>query len=338
MSVLFTRRSVATTLLAAAAGMQFSPIWAATGKKIAVMPKTLINDVFQVSIVEAAEKAAKSLGIQTERYASSSDVAIQDQINTIEALVARDEFGAIILAATDSRGLTNVLRKAKDAGLFVILVDSGVQGDNYVTVIQTDNIAAAKAGADYAAKLIGEKGKVAMLEGEPGGETAAQRTQGFHEGIAKYPGVQLVTSIGGHWTLPGGVEATEAVLAGHKDLDLIFTASDMMGVGARQVLDRAAKKAEGAGDKEQADRFNKVKIVGFDGVAEAVQEIWAGKFSGTVAQRPDIMGQKAVEIAAALMSGQKKPGDFPKRIDSGMVLVTPANVDEYAQTLGVKKA
>ncbi len=338
--VLFTRRSVGATLLvtAVATAIKVGPVWAAAGRKIAVMPKTLINDVFQVSIAEAAEKAAKALGIETERFASSSDVAIQDQINTIEALIARGEFGAIVLAATDSRGLTNVLRKTQEAGIFVVLVDSGVQGDNYVTVIQTDNIAAAKAGADYAAKLIGGKGKVAMLEGEPGGETAAQRTQGFHEGIARYPDIQLVTSIGGHWTLPGGVEATEAIIAGHKDLDLVFTASDMMGVGARQVLERATKKAESAGDQAQADRFSKVKIVGFDGVAEAVKEIWAGKFSGTVAQRPDIMGQKAVEIAAALMKGEKKPADIPKHIDSGMVLVTPENVDQYAQTLGVKKA
>ena len=204
-------------------------------------------------------------------------------------------------------------------------------------MIQTDNVAAAKAGADYSAKLIGDKGKVAMLEGEPGGETAAQRTKGFHEGIAARPGIQLVSSIGGHWTLPGGVEATEAIIAGHKDLDLIFAASDMMGVGARQVLDRAAKKAENDGDKAQADRFNAVKIVGFDGVAEAVKEIWAGKFSGTVAQRPDIMGQQAVEIAASLMRGEKKPAAIPKHIDSGMILVTPQNVDQYAELIGVKK-
>ena len=49
------------------------------------------------------------------------------------------------------------------------------------------------------------------------------------------------------------------------------------------------------------------------------------------------MGQKAVEIAAALMSGEKKPADVPKRIDSGMILVTPDNVDQYAQIIGLKK-
>lgn len=340
MTARFTRRQAGIAMLGAGAALALGSASSAGAavKKIAVLPKTLINDVFQIKIAEAAEQAAARLGIPIERFASSSDVAVQDQINIIEALIARGEFGGIVLAATVARGLGNVVRKARQAGLYVVLVDSRTDGDDFVTVIQTDNVKAAGVGADYSARLIGEKGIVAMLEGEPGGETAAQRTQGFHGGIGKYPGIELVSSIGGHWTLPGGVEATEAIIAGHKDLDLIFAASDMMGVGARQVLDRAAKKAQASGDAAQARKFSDVRIVGFDGVAEAVRQIWAGKFSGTVAQRPDIMGSKAVEILAQLMRGEKTPADIPRRIDSGMMLVTPENVDAYAKEIGVEKA
>ena len=334
----FTRRGLGRTILYASAAIAIGTMPAlAQGKKIAIMPKTLINDVFQIKIAEAAESAAAKLGIETERFGSSNDVAVEDQINIIEAVIARGEFGGIVLAATVAQGLGNVVAKAKEAGIFVVLVDSKTDGEDFVTVIQTDNLAAATVAADYSAKLIGEKGKVAMLEGEPGGETAAQRTKGFHDGIAKYPGITIVSSITGHWTLPGGVEATEALIAANKDIDLIFTASDMMGVGARQVLDRAAKQAEADGDTAQAKKFSDVKIVGFDGVAEAVTQIWDGKFSGTVAQRPDVMGSQAVEILAALMNGEKKPSDFPKVVDSGMLMVTPENVDAYAKEIGVQK-
>lgn len=335
-----TRRralTIAAAGLAATASFRFATPSRAAGKKIAVVPKTLINDVFQIQIAEAAEKAAATLGIETERFASTGDVAVQDQINILEALIARGEFGGIVLAPTVPKGLGAVVQKAKDAGIFVVLVDNATDGEGYVTAIKTDNKTAASVGADFAAKLIAEKGKVAMLEGEPGGPNAILRTDGFHEGLKKYPAIELVTSITGHWTLPGGVEATEAIIAEHKDLDLVFAASDMMGVGARQVLDRAAAKAESAGDADQAKKFRDVKIVGFDGVAEAVQQIWAGKFSGTVAQRPAVMGEKAVEILAALMKGEKQASDFPKEIDSGMVLVTPENVDAYAKEIGAEK-
>ena len=163
------------------------PVRAVTGQKIAILPKTLINDVFQIKVAESAEQKAKKLGVATERFVSSSDVAVQDQINITEAVISRGEFGGIVLAATAARGRGNVVRKAKRAGLFVVPVGSKTDAEDFVTVIQTDNIKATGVGADYSAKLIGEKGKVAMLEGEPGGETARQRIEGFHKGIKKYP-------------------------------------------------------------------------------------------------------------------------------------------------------
>jgi Periplasmic binding protein domain len=161
-----------------------------------------------------------------------------------------------------------------------------------VTTVATNNKAGAGTGAEFAASLINGKGKVAMLEGEPGGQTTADRKSGFHEGIAKFPEIKLVASINGHWTEPGGLEATEALIAGHKDLDLIFAASDMMGIGARQVLERAAQKAKAAGDNPQAERFKAVKIVGFDGVTEGFKAVKDGSFSGTVAQMPETMGTR----------------------------------------------
>lgn len=337
----FSRRRFGQIFLGASAVLACSGVFGAvagTGKKIAILPKTLINDVFQIKIVEAAERTAITLGIPTERFSSSNDVAVQDQINIIEALIARGEFGAIVLAPTVARGLGNVVRKAKRAGIFVILVDASTDGDGHVTVIQGDNIKAAGAAADFSATLISGKGKVAMLEGEPGGTTAAQRTQGFHEALKKYPDIQLVSSITGRWTLPGGVQATEAIITAHPDIDLIFAASDMMALGARQVLERQAKKAQVKGNGDQAKKFSEVKTVGFDGVAEAVKQIWAGKMSGTVSQDPAFMGSKAVEIAGQLMSGEKQPSDFPPLIDSNMLLVTADNVDEYAAEIGLQKS
>jgi ABC-type sugar transport system substrate-binding protein len=313
------------------------PVRAEELKKVAILPKTLVNDVFQIRIVKAAELEAKKDGIATETFASRSHSAIEDQINIIETLIARGEFGALIIAAVDSKGLGSVLDKATKAGLYVILVDSGVEKGAYVTTIGTNNKVAAGAGAEFAASLIDGKGNVAMLEGEPGGQTAADRTSGFHDGIAKFPGIKLVASINGHWTLPGGLEATEALIAGHKDLDLVFAASDMMGIGARQVLQRAAQKAKEAGDNAQAERFTAVKIVGFDGVAEGFKAVKDGSFSGTVAQNPEAMGTGAVDIAFQLMKGEKKASDFPKFIDSGATVITKDNVDEISKELALKQ-
>jgi ribose transport system substrate-binding protein len=309
---------------------------AAEAKKIAVMPKTLVNDVFQIRYVEAAEREAKKEGFATERFASRNYLAVEDQINVIEALISRQEFGALVLDPIDAKSMTNILDKASKAGISVILVDSLVEKGDYVTAITTDNKGAAAAGGDFVASLINKKGNVALLEGEPGGSTAADRKNGFKEAIAKYPDIHLVASLNGHWTLPGGVESSEALVSEHKDIDAIFACSDMMGVGARQVLDKAAQKAKEAGDSAQAERFKAVRIVGFDGVTEGFKAVKDGRFSATVAQMPETMGTRAVEIAVQLMKSEKKPGDFPKFIDSGSTIITKENVDEVANKLGLK--
>jgi len=182
-------------------------------KMIAVMPKTLVNDVFQIRYVEAAEREAKKEGVATERFASRNYLAVEDQINVIEALISRQEFGALILDPIDAKSMASILDKASKAGIFVILVDSLVEKGEYVTAITTDNKGAAAAGGDFVASLVGKKGSVALLEGEPGGSTAADRKNGFKEAFAKYPDIRLVASLNGHWTLPGGVESSEALIA-----------------------------------------------------------------------------------------------------------------------------
>src|ERR1700740_651326 len=78
---------------------------AAEPKKIAIMPKTLVNDVFQIRYVEAAEREAKKEGVATERFASRNYLAVEDQINVIEALISRGEFGALILDPIDAKSM-----------------------------------------------------------------------------------------------------------------------------------------------------------------------------------------------------------------------------------------
>ena len=93
----------------------------------------------------------------TETFASRSHSAIEDQINIIETLIARGDFGALIIATVDSKGLGSVLDKASKAGLYIILVDSGVEKGEYVTTIGTNNKVAAVAGAEFALRCLTER-------------------------------------------------------------------------------------------------------------------------------------------------------------------------------------
>jgi ribose transport system substrate-binding protein len=290
---------------------------------IAVLPKTVIGDVFMNNLANFAKAKGESLGAKVEIYGASGHTAVEEQVSTMEALISR-KVSAIVLAALDSKGLAPAINKATAAGIPVILADSGVPGANYVTVVQTDNIKATGLAADYAAALLSYKGKVAQLEGESASETAQLRTKGFHEKIATYPGIELVASINAHWSTPGAVEATEAILQAHPDVNLIFASADLMAVGASTVLERAKRPD--------------VIVIGFDGIAEGTDLVITGKAAGDVAQNAKAMGELSVEIAMQIIKGEKKAADFPKVIDSGMLLVQRWNVHKYrADFLGIAK-
>jgi ribose transport system substrate-binding protein len=283
---------------------------------IGILPKTIIGDVFMKNMSDAAVAKGKALGAKVEVYSVSSHEAVEEQVSAVESLISR-KVDAIILAAVDSKGLAPVVDKATTAGIPVILADSGVQGANYVTVVQTDNIAASNLAADYTAALLSYRGKVAQLEGEPASETAQLRKKGFHEELAKYKNIQLVSSITGHWTTPGAVEATEAILKANPDVNLIFASSDLMAVGAAGVLEREGRKD--------------ILVLGFDGIPEGVALIKQGKAVGDVAQNAKAMGEKSVEIAVQVIKDKGAAASIPKVIDSGFTLVHPWNVDAYSK-------
>jgi ribose transport system substrate-binding protein len=293
-------------------GFAIPSSYAADPPVIGILPKTIIGDVFMKNMADAAVAKGKALGAKVEVLSVSGHEAVEEQVAAVETLISR-KVDAIILAAIDSKGLSSVVNQATAAGIPVILVDSAVEGANFVAVVQTDNVAASNLAADYAAALLSGHGKVAQLEGEIASETAQLRKKGFHEGIAKYKNIELVASITGHWTTPGAVDATEAILKGNPDVNLIFASSDLMAVGAASVLEREGRKD--------------VLVVGFDGIPEGVALVKQLKAAGDVAQNSKVMGEKSVEIAMQVM--KDKNAKVQKVIDSGFTLVHTWNVDSY---------
>lgn len=296
---------------------------AADDHVIGILPKTVINDTFMTNVANYAVAKGKGLGYTVEVHSVSGHEAVEEQVSAMEALVSRKVAG-IVLAALDSKGLGPAVKRAKEAGIPVVLVDGGVATaeSNYVTLVRTDNVKAAGLAADYAAALLSDQGKVAQLEGEPGSEAAINRVKGFHEGIAKYKGIELVSSVTGHWTTPGGVEATEAILAAHPDVNLVFASSDLMAVGAAEVLRRHNRPD--------------VIVVGFDGIPEGTDLILKQAAAGDVSQSARTMGEKSVEVLVDVISGKVKADAVPKEIDSGMKLLQPWNVRAYRKdVLGI---
>src|SRR4029079_8088805 len=140
------------------------------------------------------------------------------------------------------------------------------------------------------AKKLEGKGKVAILEGIPGHETGDSRLKGFREVIAKYPGIEIVSSQTANWERDQGYNVFQNMLQAQPDIQGLFACSDLMALGAVEAI-RASGKT------------GKITVIGFDAFSEAREAVRKNLMAATVAQFPADMGRQGVEGAARLLKG-----------------------------------
>ena len=104
----------------------------------------------------------------------------------------------------------------------------------------------------------------------------------------------------------------ENIITGNPNLKAVFASNDNMGLGAIEAL-------------KNADMLDQVFVVGFDANPDAAESVLAGEMSATVAQNPYNMGAIGVESVMTLLGG----GELPPIIDTGTVLVTMENAEDF---------
>jgi hypothetical protein len=190
----------------------------------------------------------------------------------------------------------------------VLTVDRAMDGAT--SYIGTDNVAGSRMAGEYLFEAMGGSGEVIEIQGDP--SWAQGRTEGFGQALDAAPGITLV----GQDTArddPGMARVLSANLLGaNPDVTGIFVHTDAMTPGVLQAV------AEGGLTQE-------VVVVSFDGSPEMLPAVKDGTLAGTVAQRPDLMGQKAVEVAMRAAAGETVEAFIPVET----TLVTQDNVDQF---------
>ena len=173
----------------------------APGKRytIALIPG-LTTDAFYITMRKGAEAAAKVVGADLVFQGAPEFNPVQ-QTPVLDAVIARKP-DAILIAPTDKTQLVQPLKKAADAGIPVITVDTFIGTGNYRTgggdadfplsYIASDNVLGGKMAAQALAKAIGDKGKVYVSNVKPGVSTTDQREEGFKEEMKIHPGVHVL--------------------------------------------------------------------------------------------------------------------------------------------------
>jgi ribose transport system substrate-binding protein len=315
----YTLTIALATLLAACGGSQpAAPAASAPGApaaatapekpEIAVIPKGLAHQ-FWLTVKAGADAAGAELNADIIWQGPAKETEIEKQISIIDDMITRGVDG-IVMAACDENALIPTLDKAIAAGIKVVTIDSGVKSDAPLSFVATDNVAAAKAAADALAKLIGGPGKVGLIPFVPGAATSELREQGFKEGVAANPGLELVATLYCHSDVAKAMDAARDMMTANPELKGIFAANEAAAIGAAQAIRTAGKQGQ-------------VFLVAFDAAEEEVAALREGVIQALIVQNPFNMGYLGVKTALDALAG--KPVE--KRVDTGVLVVTKENID-----------
>ena len=274
---------------------------------IALVVKTQ-NNPFFVDMENGAKEAAAKLGVNLVVQAAEREVDVEKQMQIIENLIQR-RVNAICVSPSGSKEIVPAIVKANKAGVPVLIIDSGVDeetlkraGGYIATFIGSDNFEGGKLAGEYIIKKLSGKGKVAILEGIPGHETADARRDGFQKAIDKAMGIEIAVSQVANSERDKGFNVFQNILQSHPEVQALFATNDMMALGAVEAIAAAGRTGE-------------IIVVGFDAVDDARQAIQKGLMHGSIAQFPAEMGRLAVENAVRLMNGENIPDYIPVKIE-----------------------
>ncbi len=286
------------------------PADAGESKTIVFIPKST-NTTFFLFLRKGAADRAQELGYTVDYQGVASESEVMGQVNLFNNIAATRPAG-ILCAAIDAKAMQPAVKAAIDAGIPVVMVDATIEDKTIpVANITADNYQGGQLGAELLAKLLDGKGKVANLGISAGSHTGLERSQGFIDGLAKYPGMSVLPV---QWTEADparSLNVTTDLLNGNPDLAGVYGAAAAMGVGAAQAV-----KARGL-DKQ-------IKIVHFDPSPEVLPLFEQGTIQAIVSQDPYQMGYRGVDIVHRFLQGETIP-ESEKNVQIPTVGITPEN-------------
>jgi len=283
---------------------------AAKGMTIALVPKGA-EHVFWQTVIAGAKAAAEEVGATVDVKAPDAETNVEQQIQIIESYTTKG-VDAIVMAACDKDSLIPYLKTAKDKGIIISVIDSGIsEPELAVTYAATDNVLGGKRAAEKLAELIGNEGSVVVIPFIQGAQSSDEREKGFTDEIAKHPNISLLPPLFSKSQVEEAVKVTENLLSAHPEVKGIFAANEPGAKGVAQVL-------------KQQGLQGKVMLVGFDAAKDEVQDLKDGVIQALVIQDPFKMGYEGVKAAIDTKLG--KPVE--KRIDTGVIVVTPDNLND----------
>ena len=208
----------------------------------------------------------------------------------------------IILDPIVENGYDDVLQKAKDAGISVIVVDRNISSpeDLYACWVGSDFNKEGKDAAQWLADYLTEQGReseeinIVTIQGTMGASAQIGRTEGFNSFLNTYKNWTMLDEQSGDFTEDGGYAVMTAFLKQYEDIDVVVCQNDNEAYGAISAIQENGLTCGPNGD---------IIIISFDATNGGFQRMIAGEINVDVECNP-LEGPFVSDIIQKLESGE----------------------------------
>jgi ribose transport system substrate-binding protein len=320
-----TTAAAAETTVAAetTAGAETTEVVAASELKIVHIPKVVHPwfDLVQIG----AESIAKTLSEQTQtkitvEYIAPAVADVAEQNAIIAQAAARGATG-IFIDPLDATGNKQSLDEVRAKGVLVTLYDSDPWED--YTSVAASPVDMAEAEMNRLMSLIGEKGKVAIMQGFPTSPSHKQRYDYMMEKAKNYPNVTFIDGGIDNDDMETARQQAAAIIAANPDLVGYMGCDGAFPVGVAQAI-------------KEAGKVGQIQVVSLGEMTSILDYIKEGVLESSVYVAPDMQGAYSVLFHYLASIGYYKQGvQIPKFINVGVAYITKDNVDEYMNKFNV---
>ncbi len=274
------------------------------------------DDVWQ-----GCEAAAEAYGVEVVRVGPTT-VNYDEQIKYFETAIA-DKADGIFTSALAPDTFASVINKSMSEGIPTVLIDSDAPDTDRIAYCGTSNYDAGYKAGEALKEAMGGKGTCGIMVGVVDSDNQIQRREGFEAAI-KDSDIEVVDIEESQNDRTTGVSKASAMFLAYPDIDCAVGLSGDDGIALA-----TAAEEQGISDK--------ITIIGWDDQEDTINLINSGEIYGTVVQNTFAMGWDGVMYCymakEGLIENKKLDEDV---IDTGVVVVTKDNVDDYKTDMTVE--
>lgn len=288
---------------------------------IAVIPKGT-SHAFWKSVEAGAREAGAEFGVRILWDGPQLETEIDRQRAILESMINQDA-DAVAIAPLDEQGMARAVQRVIQQGIPVVIFDSNVNAEGFLSFVATDNEAGGGLGGARMNAQLAEAGvdtaRLMMLRYSEGSGSTLRREKGFSDAVTA-AGHEIVAQQFTDGTPEGALTVASNMLTGlvadgRLTVHGIFASNESTSIGLLRALDRLARTGVDVSD---------TVVIGFDSGPELVSAVEQGAFDALVVQNPRRMGYLAVETLVRHLDGE----DVDGVIDTGAVLVHAGNLAE----------